>query len=89
MYSVFNTLSEYAYFYIYTFLLVFKIVESLQCILSKKEWRTFEGKVYSFGKSIAGKKINDDFCCKGNINLWEKVTKHLSSNFYSRKTFLY
>ena len=41
MYSVLNTLSEYTYFYIsknitsYTFLLVFKIVESLQCIL---EW---------------------------------------------------
>ena len=39
MYSVLNTLSEYTYFYIskniisYTFLLVFKIVESLQCIL--------------------------------------------------------
>ena len=36
-----NTLSEYIYFYIsenitsYTFLLVFKIVESLQCILNK------------------------------------------------------
>ena len=36
-----NTLSEYISFYIsenitsYTFLLVFKIVESLQCILSK------------------------------------------------------
>ena len=41
MYSVLNTLSEYRYFYIseiitsYTFLLVFKIVESLQCILNK------------------------------------------------------
>ena len=40
MYSVWNTLSEYTYFYIsknitsYTFLLVFKIVESLQCILT-------------------------------------------------------
>ena len=39
MYSVLNTLSEYTYVYIsknitsYTFLLVFKIVESLQCIL--------------------------------------------------------
>ena len=38
MYSVLNTLSEYTYFCIsknitsYTFLLVFKIVESLQCI---------------------------------------------------------
>ena len=36
-----NTLSEYIYFYIsenitsYTFLFVFKIVESLQCILNK------------------------------------------------------
>ena len=40
MYNVLNTLSEYTYFYIsknitsYTFLLVFKIVESLQCILN-------------------------------------------------------
>ena len=40
MYSVLNTLSEYTYFYIsknmtsYTFLLVLKIVESLQCILN-------------------------------------------------------
>ena len=41
MYSVLNTLSEYTYFCIsknitsYTFLLVFKIVESLQCIFKK------------------------------------------------------
>ena len=39
MYSALNTLSENAYFYIskditlYTFLIVFKIVKSLQCIL--------------------------------------------------------
>ena len=39
MYSVLNALSEYTYFYIsknvtsYTFLFVFKIVESFQCIL--------------------------------------------------------
>ena len=39
MYTVLNTLSEYTYFYIsknitsYTFLLGFKIVQSLQCIL--------------------------------------------------------
>ena len=38
MYSVLNTLSEYTYFYIskditlYAFSLVFKIVQSLQCI---------------------------------------------------------
>ena len=43
MYSVLNTLSEYTYFYIpkditsYTFLLVFKIVESPQCIFKDKE----------------------------------------------------
>ena len=42
MYSVLNVLSEYTYFYIsksitpYTFLLVFKIVERLQCILKFK-----------------------------------------------------
>ena len=42
MYSVLNTLSEYTYFYIskditlYTFLLVFKIIESLQCILKER-----------------------------------------------------
>ena len=42
MYSVLNTLSGYRYFYIsknitsYTFLLVFKIVENLQCILKTK-----------------------------------------------------
>ena len=41
MYSVLNTLSEYTYLYIsknitsYTFLLLFKIVESLQCILKR------------------------------------------------------
>ena len=40
MCSVLNTLSEYAYFYIskgvtsHTFLLVFKVIESLQCILN-------------------------------------------------------
>ena len=39
MYNVLKTLSEYTYFYIlkninsYTFLLVFEIVETLQCIL--------------------------------------------------------
>ena len=43
MYSVLNTLSEYTYFCIskkitsYTFLLVFKIVESFQCILKLQE----------------------------------------------------
>ena len=42
MYSVFNILSDYTYFYISKkllhtlLLLVFKIVESLQCILNKK-----------------------------------------------------
>ena len=41
MYIALNTLSVYAYFYIsknitsYTFLLTFKTVESLQCILKK------------------------------------------------------
>ena len=40
MYSVLNTLSEYTYIYIsknissYIFWLIFKIVESLQCILN-------------------------------------------------------
>ena len=39
MYTVLSTLSEYIYFYTskhitsYTYLLIFKIVESLQCIL--------------------------------------------------------
>ena len=43
MYSVLNKLSKYIYFYIskniasYTFLLVFKIVESLKCILKRKQ----------------------------------------------------
>ena len=42
MYSVLNTLSEYTYFYIsknitsYTFLLVFEIIESLQCIIKEE-----------------------------------------------------
>ena len=42
MYSVLNTLSEHTYFYIsknvtsYTFLHVFKIVESLQYILNEQ-----------------------------------------------------
>ena len=42
MYSVLNTLSESTYFYrsknitSYTFLLAFKIVESLQCILNAR-----------------------------------------------------
>ena len=47
MYSVLNTLSEYTYFYksknvtSYTFLLVFKIVESLRCILNWKQSSKF------------------------------------------------
>ena len=42
LYSILNTLSEYTYFYIlrnitlYTFLLAFKIVKSLQCIFKYK-----------------------------------------------------
>ena len=51
MYSVLNTLSEHPYFYIsknitsYTFLLLFKIVESFQCILksSKKICEEVQG----------------------------------------------
>ena len=45
-YSVLNTLSEYTYFYVsknitsYNFLLVFKIVESLQYII-KQHWGSF------------------------------------------------
>ena len=41
MYSVLSTLSEYTYFYLsktitsYTFLLLFKIVKRLQCILKR------------------------------------------------------
>ena len=48
MYSVLNTLSEYTYFYIsknitlYLFLLVFKIVESLQCILKRSDLFKFQ-----------------------------------------------
>ena len=48
LYSVFNTLSEYAYFYIsknitsYKILLVFKIVESLQCVLKPKSSPKYE-----------------------------------------------
>ena len=48
VYSVLNTLSEYTYFYIsknitsYTFLLVFKIGQNLQCIL--KDFVIFRGK---------------------------------------------
>ena len=43
MYSVLNELSEYIYMYIsknitsYSFLLAFKIVESLQCILKRTD----------------------------------------------------
>ena len=46
MYSVLSTLSEYTYFYIsknitsYTFFPVFKIVESLQCILKAILYQT-------------------------------------------------
>ena len=58
--------------------------------LNNKGWSYFEEKEYCFRKSIASKKINyGDFCCKGNINVWEKVMKYLSGMFYKRKTFLY
>ena len=50
--------------------------------LNKEDWITFEEKECRFRKSIAGKKINyGDFCCKGNINLLEKVIKSLSNIF--------
>ena len=58
--------------------------------LNVEEWRRFEEKEYSFRKSIASKKINyGDFHCKGNINLWEKIIKSLTSIFYKRKIFLH
>ena len=58
--------------------------------LNKEDWITFEEKECRFRKSIAGKKINyGDFCCKGNINLLEKVIKSLSNIFYKRKTYLF
>ena len=59
-----NTLSEYTYFYIsrnntsYTFLLVFKIVESLQCILNLNKAHGHE-KI-----SIHMLKIFSDTICK-------------------------
>ena len=43
---------------------------------------------YSFRKSIAGKKINyGDFCCKGNINLWEKIINIYQVLFVNAKLF--
>ena len=63
-YGVLNTCSKYTYFYIsktitlYTFLLVFKIVESLQCTL----------KPIAFSKSSS---INDEL--NESINLWNKL----------------
>ena len=51
MYIVLNTLSEYTYFYTsknitsYNFLLAFKIVESLKCILKQRnEKHSFNAK---------------------------------------------
>ena len=54
MYSICSAFSECTYFYIskkinsYTFLLVFKIVESLQCILNQKNKveRLFQGPAF-------------------------------------------
>ena len=58
--------------------------------LNKEDSITFEEKECRFRKSIAGKKINyGDFCCKGNINLLEKVIKSLSNIFYKPKTLLF
>ena len=58
MYDVLNTLSEYTYFYVSknitsnTFLLVFKIVESLQCILNIQRINTlFKNKTYCYNKT--------------------------------------
>ena len=52
--------------------------------LNNKGWSYFEEKEYCFRKSIASKKINYGvFCCKGNINLWEKVIKYLSSMIFT------
>ena len=57
MYSVLNALSEYRYFYIsknitsYTFLFVFKIVESIQCII-KEHFRMNSKVVVPFKKNM-------------------------------------
>ena len=53
MYSLLNTVSEYTHFYIsknitsYTFLLVFKFVESLQCVLKGTLMRSENLPIYS------------------------------------------
>ena len=74
MYSVLNKFSEYIYLYesknitSYAFLLVFKIVESLQCILNSQENTCVEGQVFSF-----------DFC---NIFNNTFFVKHLRKTAY-------
>ena len=65
MYSVLNTLSKYTYFYIsknitsYTFSLVSKIVESLQCILNTfiNKNRVIQNKNKNNGVGVIERKI--------------------------------
>ena len=64
MYSLLNTLSKYTYFYIsrnitsYTFLLAFKNVKSLQCILNSNKAHSHDN------ISIRILKIFDNTICK-------------------------
>ena len=70
MYSVLNTLSEYAHFCIsknttsYTFLVVFKIVESLQYILKSYEMKK------SNVKTFCKKSQSPSFLNQAQSNQW-------------------
>lgn len=56
--------------------------------LNADEWNQFEEAELLFRKRIASRSINHgDFVCRGNINLWIKVAKIVSSIFYMRKEF--
>ena len=76
MYNVMNTLSEYTYFYISknitscTFLLVFKIVENLQCIVNIRSeiWRPNLSKTIAYYRLLykiimLSQESPSGFCC--------------------------
>ena len=83
MYSVLNTLSEYTDFYIlkniisYTFWLVFKIAERLQCIL-KRLLKGIYDKVKSYFSKFVIVMVN--ICL-----IWEAAVKKVAAGYFQNK----
>ena len=89
MYSVLNTLSEYTYFSLsknitsYTFLVVFKIVESLQCIL-----KAISDKSDLMSSRESNKVVIETLCIESTKSetLLQPLSNYLTKNFKKTKS---